>query len=160
MLNHTLEEVKQIKEFVNKTLGSGFDVVPYYDGSLILLFEGEQVTSEEVYLELKNNTPLDVEVFINGIITLYSERVAELITITSSPGHYIIADEDDLLRLQRLMCMQGSSLDSLSTAYHKLTGKEVIDRRDSSEYTNVDAQDDPDFWAEESINDKVQYKCS
>lgn len=159
MLNHTLEEVEKIKEFVVKTLGSGFDVVPYYDGSLQLLFEGVQVTSEEVYLELKNSAPLDVEVFINGIITFYSERVVELITIVSSPGHYIIGDEEDLSRLQRLMCMQGSSLDKLSIAYHKLTGKEIIDRRDSSEYTNVDAQDDPDFWAEEPINDKVQYKC-
>lgn len=74
-------------------------------------------------------------------------------------GNFIINDDTDEVRLKGLLNMD-ASLDKISVAYHKLTGGEVIDHRcdKEHEYTNVDAQDDPDFWEEELINDELTYR--
>lgn len=77
-----------------------------------------------------------------------SQELEELI---ESKAIFIINSDEDVVRLCNLLKVE--SLDKASALYHKLTGKEVLDHRDSSEYTNVNAQCDPDFWSEEPIAD-------
>lgn len=62
---------------------------------------------------------------------------------------YIIEDDESEKKLLDMMGVD--SLEKASFLYTKQTGMEVIDRREDTEYSNVNAQRDPDFWAEESI---------
>ena len=84
--------------------------------------------------------------------------MVELFSLSENGAYFIIETDEDEVKLQSLLGSD-KSLEVLSKEYHNLTGKEVIDHRcdRDHEYTNVDAQDDPDFWSEEPIND-INYR--
>jgi len=77
--------------------------------------------------------------------------------------HYIIETNKDEEWLRDLVSADpGDSLEVVSRRYHNKFGGEVIDHRDDHdhEYTNVNAQDDPEFWEEELINDSINYNLN
>ena len=88
-----------------------------------------------------------VDFFDDGMY-VQSDRVSELSTLIEAPIYYLNSEED-LERLKRLTLLD--TIEEVTKFWHKLTGGEVIDHRDTTEYTNCNAQRDPDFWQEESI---------
>lgn len=65
-----------------------------------------------------------------------------------------VESDEDLANLAAALNMEGESdIETLSVKYCQLTGHEVYDYREDSEYTGVNAQSDRDFYDEEALTD-------
>lgn len=157
LLKHSSEEIARVTKLLFE-LDSTICVRELKDSSLAFYKENELISDEVVMSKLESLKDSGFQFFLNGFITCYSNRVVELIHLVDARAHFIINCDDDLRRLESILEVR--SLEEASNVYHRLTGKEVIDHRcdHDNEYTNVDAQDDPEFWEEEPINDSIMYK--
>ena len=157
LLKHSSEEIDRVIKLLH-VLDSTICVKELKDSSLALYKDNEPISDEGFMSKLVSLKNSGFQFFLNGFITCYSDRVIELLSLVDSRAHFIINCDDDLRRLESLL--EVKSLEEASNIYHRLTGKEVIDHRCGydNEYTNVNAQDDPEFWEEELINDSITYK--
>lgn len=65
-----------------------------------------------------------------------------------------IESDEDIANLAAVLDMEGESdIETLALKYCQITGHEVYDYRESSEYTGVNAQSDRDFYDEEPLTD-------
>lgn len=118
---------------------------------LTVLYKGEPAGSENYSQIMASLLASPWCVFNGEVVTICSKRVLSLSALSSKCNEYIIETDSDEDYLKSLFLC--SSLEEVSRLYNSLTGREVIDHRcdHDHEYTNVNAQRDPDFWDEESI---------
>lgn len=142
------------KENINKLI-EGINLPPnsfclnHYCGCVELTLKKNVLKTIDLITSMANELGLNVR-FSTRCITIIPHRVESLIDIINSHRDYIINSDYELEEALRIF--QVNTLDELTELYHNSTGYEVVDRRDNSEYSNVNAQRDIDFWAEESIN--------
>lgn len=153
-IEHTTEELNRVINQLHLEVSMDFNAfIGKTDGAIHVLYKGEEFLTGPQYNKIKLAL-LDepCEVFLNDHeVTVYYNRVQNLLWLSEEHSHYIINSDSEEEALRELFALPDASLDKLSQVYNYITGKEVIDHRDTSEYSNVNAQADVDFYAEEPI---------
>lgn len=102
-----------------------------------------QLTSTQLKEDLTRKGWVIVNVDEEGTIEVRSQRVQDLVDLIERGNVLIVNSNDQVEEYQQLLL--ANSFDDLSNKWHKLTGGEILDYREDEEYTNVNAQRDPDF---------------
>lgn len=71
---------------------------------------------------------------------------------------YVESDRDLQVLAEALGRNSAEGFEVLSGVFNKMTGRELHDYRDDTEYTGVNAQADIDFFEEESLIDNEHYE--
>jgi hypothetical protein len=150
IIQHTYNEKVQCASLIKQILGPDYDIREH--GTDLVVMKDLTPSCNLTTFTILKDKALEINVWFSDCVIVRSKRVDKLLDIQEKPIDYVINSDSDFSALQTLLNVEGT-IECVSDTYHEFTGCEVVDHRDSyeSEFTNVNAQRDRDFYAEEPI---------